>query len=47
MLEEVIEYLAIKPGGRYVDATLGEGGHTARILAASAPDGQVLGIAWV
>jgi 16S rRNA (cytosine1402-N4)-methyltransferase len=44
MLDEVIEYLNIKPGGRYVDATLGEGGHTEHILAASSPDGEVLGI---
>lgn len=44
MLEQVVEHLAVKPGGRYVDATLGEGGHADRILAASAPDGVVLGI---
>lgn len=44
MLAEVLEHLAIKPGGRYVDATLGEGGHAEHILAACAPDGEVLGI---
>ncbi len=44
MLEQVLEHLAIKPGGRYVDATLGEGGHAEGILAACAPDGEVLGI---
>ena len=41
---EVLEGLAVRPGGRYVDGTLGLGGHTEQILAASAPDGRVLGI---
>ena len=31
-----------KSGGRYIDCTLGAGGHSRGILAASAPDGQVL-----
>ena len=44
MLEQVIEHLTIAPGGRYVDATLGEGGHAEHILAACRPDGEVLGI---
>ena len=39
-----MEGLAPRPGGRYVDGTLGGGGHTALILARSAPDGRVLGI---
>ncbi|MCU0487964.1 MAG: 16S rRNA (cytosine(1402)-N(4))-methyltransferase RsmH [Anaerolineales bacterium] len=34
--------LQLKPGGRYVDATLGAGGHSLGILEASAPDGQLL-----
>ena len=33
MLEEVLEWLQIKPGGIYVDATLGAGGHSAAIAA--------------
>ena len=31
-------------GGRYVDGTLGAGGHARGILEASAPDGQLLGL---
>jgi len=44
MLKEVIEGLAIQPGGRYIDCTLGGTGHTVAILDNSAPGGQVLGI---
>jgi 16S rRNA (cytosine1402-N4)-methyltransferase len=33
MLEEVLEWLRIKPEGIYVDATLGAGGHSAAIAA--------------
>ncbi|MBT3942123.1 MAG: 16S rRNA (cytosine(1402)-N(4))-methyltransferase RsmH [Chloroflexi bacterium] len=44
MLPEVLRALDVKPGGAYVDANLGEGGHTEAILQANAPDGTVLGI---
>ncbi len=44
MLEEVLEYLRPQPGGRYIDGTIGGGGHTEAILEQSAPDGRVLGI---
>ena len=44
MLAEVIEALAVQPGGRYVDATLGLGGHAEAILDAAQPDGRLLGI---
>ncbi len=44
MLNAVIGWLRPHEGGRYVDATLGGGGHTAAMLAASAPDGRVLAI---
>jgi len=33
MLEEVLEWLRIRPDGIYVDATLGAGGHSAAIAA--------------
>lgn len=45
MLQEVIEYLDIKPGSRIIDATLNGGGHTVGILE-KYPDVNVLGIEW-
>ena len=42
LYQEVLEALQPQPGGRYIDGTLGAGGHTEGILRASAPDGQVL-----
>jgi len=42
MLRECIEALHIVPGGTYVDATLGGGGHTQAILDALAGTGQLL-----
>lgn len=44
MLEEVLTLLRPTPGQKYIDGTLGGGGHTAAILERSAPDGRVLGI---
>jgi 16S rRNA (cytosine1402-N4)-methyltransferase len=42
--DEVIDGLQVEPGGWYVDATVGGGGHAAEILAASSLDGKVLGL---
>src|SRR5689334_19111996 len=44
LLNEVIAGLALHSGGRYIDGTLGGGGHAAAVLEASAPDGRLLGI---
>ena len=42
LLDECIEALAIKPGGIYIDATFGRGGHSAHILDALGDDGQLI-----
>jgi 16S rRNA (cytosine1402-N4)-methyltransferase len=44
LYKEVLAGLQPRPGGRYIDATLGAAGHAAGILAASAPDGRLLGL---
>ncbi|MFA5309162.1 MAG: 16S rRNA (cytosine(1402)-N(4))-methyltransferase RsmH [Dehalococcoidales bacterium] len=44
LLEEVLRGLAVQPGGRYIDCTLGGGSHAAAILDHSSPGGQLLGI---
>jgi len=44
LYQEILAGLRIKPGGRYIDGTVGRGGHARGILAASAPDGEILGI---
>ena len=41
---EVIETLAPTAGSLQIDATVGGGGHTERILEAASPDGRVLGL---
>ena len=41
LLQEVLAFLQVKKGGRYIDATLGEGGHAKEIIKLG---GEVLGI---
>jgi 16S rRNA (cytosine1402-N4)-methyltransferase len=36
--------LQVQPGGRYIDATIGAGGHATGILDTSTPDGRLLGL---
>jgi 16S rRNA (cytosine1402-N4)-methyltransferase len=44
LMNEALEHLAPRPGGIYCDATLGGGGHAARILEVSAPDSRLIGV---
>ena len=44
MLAEVLEALGVRPGGRYVDCTLGGAGHAEAILERSQPGGTLVGI---
>ncbi len=44
LLNEVIDFLRIKPDGRYVDGTLGLGGHAEAILQRLGPKGRLLGL---
>lgn len=44
LLAAAVGQLGARPGGRYVDGTVGDGGHAEALLRASAPDGCVLGL---
>ncbi len=44
LVHAVLSWLRVRPGGVYVDGTVGGGGHGEAILEASSPDGRLLGL---
>jgi 16S rRNA (cytosine1402-N4)-methyltransferase len=46
LLQEIVDFLSVHPGGIYVDGTLGLGGHSQAILQKTAPDGRVIAFEW-
>ncbi len=44
LIPETLKALAVQPGGRYIDCTLGGAGHATAILEHASPGGQLLGI---
>lgn len=44
MVEEVLAALKVRPGGAYIDCTVGEGGHADAVLNAVEPGSRLLGI---
>lgn len=44
LVDAVLAWLRPRPGGVYVDATVGTGGHAERILQACGPTGRLVGI---
>jgi len=44
LAREVAEFLNPGPGNRFLDGTVGGGGHSEELLLASGPDGQVIGL---
>jgi len=44
MIQEVVDFLKPQAGKRYLDGTLGGGGHAEQILFRSCPDGKLLGL---
>lgn len=43
LLQQAIATLACRPGGLWIDGTVGAGGHAEAILRASSPDGRLIG----
>src|SRR5579859_6434038 len=46
LLAEVLDQLITDPGGLYLDATLGLGGHSEAILRAISPQSRLMGLDW-
>lgn len=44
MVKEVIDLMGCKSGGVYLDCTAGGGGHSAKLLEGSSPDGRVIAL---
>src|SRR5258706_476725 len=44
LLKEAIEFLAVKAGGTYIDATLGAGGHSFAIAKRLGAQGHLIGL---
>lgn len=44
LLAATVDLLQVHAGGRYIDGTVGAGGHAEAILTASAPTGRLLGL---
>jgi len=44
LYEAVMAVLSLRPGGTYIDGTVGSGGHASGILELSSPNGRLLGI---
>jgi 16S rRNA (cytosine1402-N4)-methyltransferase len=44
LLNEAIEFLVVKPGGIYVDATVGLGGHSFELAKRLGPRGRLIGL---
>ena len=44
LIDDVVNALDVRPGKRYVDCTMGGGGHSLAIIEQSQPGGQLIGI---
>jgi 16S rRNA (cytosine1402-N4)-methyltransferase len=44
LLQQVLEYLAPKPGQTFVDCTVGRGGHAVELAQAVSPNGRIIGL---
>ena len=44
MVREVVAALNVRPGGRYLDGTVGGGGHAYAVMEAASPGGSLLGL---